>query len=288
MEWRLKQTLGFAEKNDPLADQIKRLVQYTGMGIGRRMLQRSYPTPGLVFSEGEDPLGDLIDLVKANPEEGLSAILQSGYLSLLLDQLPIRPGESLLYFDLMPDSLLIADRGNLEFQPRGVSQTIRALAAQLAQGECTKEKLIETVWGYRYDRLRHDSLIYPAISRFRQLLGSRAIWVEATDKGYRLNGRVKLLFHRTAEVPPQPVPVESREPSILDELNYRQLSLLQQIEKRESLDAQSCTKIFKISKVTASRDLSQLHRLALVKRVGKGRATRYFSLRKARMSLERA
>src|SRR5262249_32551466 len=118
-------------------------------------------------------------------------------------------------------------------------------------------------------------------------LGRWATWVEATDRGYRLRDGVQVRFHHAHAVPAAPIPaLESfeSEPTVLDELNYRQLSILKQMEKRESLDAPTCMRLFKVSQVTASRDLSMLHRLALVKRLGKGRATRHLSLKKVQLN----
>jgi hypothetical protein len=281
MELKLKRVLGLSGPEDPLEARVRRLVSYTGMGIGRRILNRERGGSTVLRALGEDPLGDLLDVSQSETSGDLGDILRSGYLSLLYQRLPITPGESSLYFDLEPDSVLIVDRGDLEFVSRGFSHVLKGIARALEGGECPKEKLIEQVWGYRYDRLRHDSLIYQAISRLRQLLGERGRWVEATERGYRLNSQVRVRFYRRADAersPAQPsVEAMPGEDELLATLNHRQLQILRRFRNHEFFDVQTCKSLFKVSQITATRDLSGLHKLRLVTRVGKGRATRYYS-----------
>lgn len=286
MELKLVEALGIEESRARLRDRVAALTQHTGKGVSLRMLRRAQGVSRTtVVAPGEDPLGDLMDLAREGGEAAVTAILKSGYLGLLAEALPLAPGEMSLFFDLAPGSLLVADRGNLEFRSQGVSPTIKALARALGEAdERSKEWLIETVWGYKYHPARHDSLIYATVSRFRQLLGSRAHWIEATDKGYRLASRVRVRF---AEVPARhalavaahPPIAEAERPSASGEkgpeLNHRQLGILRALDEREFIDAKACQELFQVSAITATRDLSQLAKLALVRRLGKGRATRY-------------
>jgi hypothetical protein len=278
-EAHLKCLLGLGSEDDPLRTRLKQLTQYTGMGISRRMIHRKISPGEFIVPRGEDPVGDLYDQAQRRNFDVLPEILSSGFLSLLYPLLQISPGESLLYFDLLPSSLLILHKGNLDFQAQGISSSMKTLVRALAQGECSKEELIQTVWGYKYDPLRHDSLIYPAISRLRQLLGERGNWIEVTNRGYRLNGKVQIRFFQAVddfEVVSEPglheVPAES---SVLQQLNFRQISILKRMKQGEVLEVQKYKEIFQVSQITATRDLSTLHDLDLLKRVGKGRATRY-------------
>jgi DeoR/GlpR family transcriptional regulator of sugar metabolism len=70
------------------------------------------------------------------------------------------------------------------------------------------------------------------------------------------------------------LPEEDR---LLEKLNHRQLAILRKFRNKEFFDVQACKTLFKVSQITATRDLSGLHKLALIQRVGKGRATRYFT-----------
>jgi tetratricopeptide (TPR) repeat protein len=279
-EYRLKSTLGLTCDNDPLKKRIRDLTLHTGMGTARRILYRSEVPGTITFLPGEDPLGDLYDRARSGNENCIGEILNSGYLGLLYTVLPIAPSNSILYFDLIPGSLLICHRGNLDFIRQGVSPSMRALIKKLIQGECSKKELIETVWGYKYDPLRHDSLIYPAISRLRLLLGERGNWIEATQQGYRLSGQVQVRFHRSMnEVDGHPYThthtPANEDVSTLDVLNYRQIALLKKLKPDDFLDVQRYKKMFSISQITATRDLSALTALGILKRTGNGRATRY-------------
>lgn len=279
-EYRLKSSLGLACENDPLKQRIQALTRYTGMGTARRILYRNEAPGTIAFLPGEDPLGDLYDRVRSGDENCIVDILNSGYLALLYCILPIASSDSILYFDLVPGSLLVCHRGNLEFIRQGVSPSMRALIKKLVLGECSKQELIETVWGYKYDPLRHDSLIYPAISRLRVLLGDRANWIEATHQGYRLSTQVQVRFHRSMNemserIQPPPKASTTAEPSSIDSLNYRQLALLKKLKADDFLDVQRYKKMFSISQITATRDLSSLTAHGLLKRTGNGRATRY-------------
>jgi len=276
LELRLQRALGMNEEAQETIEKLRRLTLYTGVGIARRMLRRQ----GADFSDahpGEDPLGDLLDRAAKGGDEAIGAILSSGYLGLLYHVLPLRAGESFLYFDLVPDSLLISDRGNLEFCPRGLTQIIKRLIKELFAGECSKEQLIQRVWGYKYDRLRHDSLIYPAISRLRHLLGEQGVWIEVTEGGYRLRTGVNVYSYRRLELArSQEEKIEAaHQPEFAELLNYRQIGILRQFDKREFIDVEMCRRLFNVSKITASRDLSALYKERLVRRHGKGRATRY-------------
>lgn len=270
METKLKRALGLGADEDP----SHALVSYTGSGLARRMLARESGTPGALRAVGEDPLGDLVDSAQKGE---LGPLLASGYLSLLYRRLPVQPGESVLFLDLDPESLLIVDRGDWEYVPRGISPTLKRMLRRLSLGECTKEILIREIWGYTYDRLRHDPLIYQAISRLRHLLGEQSRWIEVRENGaYRLHPAVQLRYYQEA-LPAAVVeaPAASGDP-LAAQLNHRQLAFLRRTDNAAFLDVKGYKDLFQVSQVTASRDLAQLHQMALVKRVGRGRSTRYY------------
>jgi tetratricopeptide (TPR) repeat protein len=296
LELKLREKLGLTAPGGCLQARVKKLTQYTGMGIGKRIQSRTYSQNTALHAFGEDPLGDLMDKLKASDlhtDGYVETVLRSGYLSLLQDRLGVLPQDSVLYFDLIPDSILMHSAGEWFFQSKGVSPTIRSLARVLNTGECSKEQLIEKVWRYKYDRLRHDTLVYPAISRFRQMLGPFANWLEATEDGYRFSTQINVHFHqdnivkanakKRMVVDPQlvQIPISDIAPAAgapePEMLNFRQLTFLRELKSTDFVDVQAYKKKFKISKITATRDLSQLHQLDFLRRVGKGRATKYLS-----------
>ena len=63
--------------------------------------------------------------------------------------------------------------------------------------------------------------------------------------------------------------------SVAENLNDRQRGILEQIAKKGDVTSGWCRKAFNVTYDTANRDLSELLGMGLIKRVGKGRSTRY-------------
>jgi DeoR/GlpR family transcriptional regulator of sugar metabolism len=61
--------------------------------------------------------------------------------------------------------------------------------------------------------------------------------------------------------------------------NYRQIALLDELDRRAFLSARDCVQFFGVSRVTAFRDLEELRRQGIVRRHGKGRASQYARVR---------
>lgn len=224
---------------------------------------------------GDDPLGDLIDLCYTNKDDAARKIAETGYHGLFLQLVPQAIGKKMLYFDLVPGSIVVMNKGNVDYLMNNASSVIRSIAKELIQGEVSKQELIERVWGYKYNALRHDSLVYRSISRFRQMLGANATWLEATATGYRLASDVSVQFHKSeALVAPRPAAVVP-EPAATDGMNYRQIKILERLQTEDYINVKVCQTLFDVSEITARRDLSELFKNSLVNRIGKGRATRY-------------
>ncbi len=260
MEKKLCQALNipFDSKN------LHALTQQYGTHVARRIANR---VQGNEPSPGEDPLGDLLDTSSKNQEK----ILQSGYLSLLRRELPSSPTSQVLYIGYFIHRLILFDEGNIEILEIGNTTQIPKLLAFLSKGECSKEELVQKLWGYPYHPLQHDSLIYRLIGRLRRLLGKRSFWIEATPKGYQLNHSVSLIFKAELSHPNRSSsPIESPQ-----DWNHRQLQILKKLEKQPFIGVTEVKKIFKISSMTAFRDLAQLTKAELIHKTGKARATRY-------------
>lgn len=273
LEATIRKSLGFSDGLEPLESEIEKLTRYTGLGQARRILGRHSKSP-LVSPPGEDPLGDLMDAVRHKTQDALEKIFDSGYLGALHEYLPIPAGKSALFVDLLPGSLLVANRGNLHFVPSGVTSHVRSCLKELARSTetCPKSRLIERVWGYEYHPLRHDPLIYAMVSKLRQLLGSASHWLNSGEDGYQLDPEVEVRFFSD----PEPSPRPAREVPNADTcLNFRQVTFLRSLQKGVFLDVQFYRRKFKVSQITASRDLNELVAKGLLQRTGKARATRY-------------
>jgi Fic family protein len=186
--------------------------------------------------------------------------------------------------------LLLLDRGSVTWQAKGLTSTLVKVlnALSRADRELGKADLIEGVWGYDYHPLQHDPLVYSTISRLKATMGTFAGWIETSEKGYSLRSDVELRhfggkFVESADreenetVKTRETPASTGEES----LNHRQIMIMRELKRREFLAVRESMKIFKVSEITASRDLSSLCKMGLVSRVGRGRSTRYrFSSRR--------
>lgn len=260
--------------DESLQQRIRWLTRRTGGAVGLRILNRNGPVGGGLAST-QDRLGNLLDGLKTAPQSAIASILESGYHGLLRRALSIQANQSGADFGGISGGVLIYDRGRTRYIEGTPSKLIFSLAQELARSELSKEELVARIWKYRYHPLRHDAVLYRAISRLRDLLEPE--WVEATAAGYRIRPGIELRFARTTLVsrpalPPPPLPEDATARS---ELNWRQLKILRAVNPEQFLDVEHCRKLFRVSEITARRDLSQLVGLSYLTRVGKGRATKY-------------
>ncbi len=264
-----------------LGTHVTRLTQKVGEGIANRMAVREKTPETMPVRYGEDPIGDLMDLINRDRENAPDAILKNGYLGLLAEVLPVNRGERVLYLELEPGSLTIFDKGSVEHYPDTISKSLRNLLLELFKGTRTKEELIEGIWKYRYHSLRHDALIYSTVAKLRKVLAGRSHWIEASDAGYQLRSDVKVIAHSFKSSASPMHSAESSSPLLAEEdipmsgLNHRQYSIIKYLVEHDFIDTNTCRTLFETSEITASRDLSELLKMGHLERVGKGRATRY-------------
>lgn len=256
-----------------LEEKVGTLTQRVGEAVGTRLLAREKKDSFVGFSPGEDPIGDLRDLMQRDPEASIEPILKQGYFGLLNEVLPVAKGDRALYLELLPGSLTLFDRGNVTHLNEVLTRSLRALLLELRSGPKTKEELITNIWKYEYHPIRHDALIYSAVAKLRRALGERSHWVEASDAGYQLRAGVKVVANQNVPdvLPVLPLPEHDEG----TELNLRQQKILKYLKDNEAIDTSTCRTLFETSEITASRDLTELMKLNLIQRIGKGRATKY-------------
>lgn len=261
----------------------------TQMAIHKKIISRknhtehNYPT-------NEDPIGDLLDKINANDASAPRLLVESGYYGLLHKCYKLPFGVQSLIFDLLPGSLVILDRGNVTFKKKALNSILRKILLLLRDRPCTKEELVEQIWGYAYDPLRHDPLIYSSMNKVRKFLENYGDWIELSEDGYRIKAGVKVIIKNnlkrndkmaslTALVEKtqaqQSPAVKASKNFDLQNMNFRQMQVLEYLRKNHSISIFELSSKLEISKPTATRDLSQLHKMGKLKRVGKGRATRY-------------
>ncbi len=270
-ERRLLRFLGMS--SDAVDARLVALTRQTGRYLSRRMNARAGLGEVSVKRAGEDPLGEICDLVARLRSAAAPEIIASGWLGLLNDALDLEPRERRLVFDLVPGSLTLFDRGNVDHVPLVSTPLLRSVAARLGTGETSKQQLVEAVWGYKYQPLKHDALVYRTISRFRHVLGRHADWLGATMQGYQLAPDVRLAFEGARVNGPSPARVDPE--SAPERLNYRQIDLLRCLGADDFTDVRNVREVFGVSEITARRDLVALVKMAYLARVGSGRATKY-------------
>ncbi|MBY0385775.1 DeoR family transcriptional regulator [bacterium] len=155
----------------------------------------------------------------------------------------------------------------------------------------SKEELVQKIWGYQYDPLRHDPLIYSSMNKVRRLLSPHGDWIQLTENGYQIQKNIKVIIKNTlkqksihqkvVEAPvlqsaTNKIKVSPKWHKHAKDLNFRQLQVLDYLKNQNSISVLELSNKLLISKPTATRDLSKLHKLGILSRVGHGRATRYF------------
>ncbi len=274
-ERKLVNLLGIEVCQVALEEKVTRLSKRAEEAVGLRMLAREKSLSGAGIRYGEDPIGDLWDKMQREGAGASDAILKSGYLGLLPEVLPVRGEERVLYLDLEPGSLTVFDKGDVEHHAELMSRSLRALLLEIRKGPKTKEELIQNIWKYEYHPLRHDTLIYSAIAKLRKVLASRAHWIEVSEAGYQLRNQIRVMVHENGVASAPVNESHEPEPAPRAALNHRQEKILRFLKENEFIDTGTCRTLFETSEITASRDLSELLKLELVGRVGKGRATKY-------------
>lgn len=244
------------------------------------------------YAKGQDPIGDLLDEVASGNPKAPEMVLKSGYYGLLHKCYNLPFGTQSLIFDLHPGTLILLDKGNVFLKSKGFNSVLRKILVLLKDSPKSKEDLVREIWGYEYDPLRHDSLVYSSINKIRHLLAPHADWVQLTEQGYVLSKAVKVIIKNNLKTSPLiknklPLDVKSLPQKAkvrlapkwskhLKDLNFRQIQILDYLKNHSSISVQELSAKLLISKPTATRDLSKLYDLCIVSRVGQGRATRYF------------
>ncbi|RZA04859.1 MAG: DeoR family transcriptional regulator, partial [Proteobacteria bacterium] len=209
-----------------------------------------------------------------NPEDRLKPLLTAAYLAEASLALKLPPGAPAIA--VMPGrlGLLVQCPDAIEWRHQALSPLQHKLLTLFQRPEVSKQVMVESAWGYAYDSLRHDNMVYAALSTLRRALGNGGAWITPTENGYRLGARLLL---PTAPLPSAPLkePAKHAESSLHAELHHRQLEILEWLKEIRFCSVRECQAKFATSEITALRDLNGLCKLKFVVRTGKARATRY-------------
>jgi DNA-binding winged helix-turn-helix (wHTH) protein len=217
----------------------------------------------------------------SDDSDKITKIIDSGYFSLLRDVVEVKRGESLLFYNQESNLVILFFEDRIEVVREKLTPTDTKLLLAILNGTHDKSEICKQVWGYEYDSLRHDTVIYTAIASLRKNLGNGAKWIETSEKGYYFSADRKFKinlnqYHNDSSKNEMKAgDLFSTLQSYSSQLNLRQIKALKLLAKTESLDVLSYRDIFSVSDVTASRDLRSLKKMGFVISIGNARATKY-------------
>lgn len=231
----------------------------------------------------EDPMHDLFLKLKNDSQQGLSDLIQLGYLGLWPLAYGLPPGQESLIIDKKAHLISINNDGVYRSTESLSSRPLKILL-RLAQGPCSKQDLIEGIWGYEYDPLRHDSLVYAGLASLRTFLGPVSIWLENFESFWIIKRGVKVIQDKKIV---QASTVDFSNLNNFDdsfrhhsEFSYRQLGALKMLNARDYWDMKTYKKVFSVSTMTAWRDLSAFTKTGFLVKYGRGPATKYVPQKK--------
>jgi hypothetical protein len=238
---------------------------------------------------GEDRIADIIDAAVRKGTLALDEVLRSGLWGLVPQLLSCTHGHPFIYFGPTKGSLIAGERGDVHVALQGLSPPMRKVLLHLqARHSATKEDLVREVWGYEYRADRHDPLLHSTVAKLRKVLGPFSRWLKRSEGIYSLEVDATLVGKSPLPSPKAIVEASWPQARILQSvpLNVRQIKALKILESGQSWGVTDYARQFKVSKMTACRDLTQLWRENKLVKSGRARATRYLLASEIRGELE--
>ncbi|MCC7541488.1 MAG: DeoR family transcriptional regulator [Deltaproteobacteria bacterium] len=265
-----------------LARELSDAARETGIAraaVFARVLSPEAPMPASVrVREFEDDRFGALLLALEDPA-CVARLLRDGYLGLLPRALGLAPGRRLYLGD--GGALVVERNGNLASSKPGEG-TLRLLRV-LGDGRWwTKEELLATVWSIAtYRPERHDSVVYMAIARARQALGDCREWLENDQGSYRLGGVECRALGATGEgtasgsMPPPQMQAAHATADDLADVSADREGAIVFLRTHGNVTTGALAKALGVSEMTALRELRRLVDDGVLRRTGRGRATRY-------------
>lgn len=201
----------------------------------------------------------------------LKKVMDKNWYALFCDLLPVQR-QNFLYLDVLPKKGLIFSESGISLSD-GLTPLVRQALLLLSRQALSKKDFVEMLWGYQYDSLRHDSLVYTLLGRVREFFTKQHDLVNLQQHTVALHElQVRVYDHQTTTITKAPVKDESKQQK---SLNYRQIEILEYLEKNRFISTQQASEFLQTTIVTASRDLVNLHKQNRVSKSGRGRAIRY-------------
>lgn len=280
METKVYQNLLIQKVPESLIQRLKELSMKFNNIKNNNILARNSHFENSTLKHSDDEIHQLLQKAEQNLKSARKIILQTGYLSWLYRFFDIRKGERYILMNVEPKSITYITGDGVFHRPNELSTLNFKIISKLAEGYTSKEDLVNSVWGYEYDTLRHDSLIYSAFSGLRKILSEDSRIIETSEVGYTLNAQVINLLE-TSKGTNKPHKIDAV--SVVTDLsgflehglNSRQIQIMQYLDQNQFISVKIAIKLFSTSEITANRDLRTLFQKNLVLRIGQGRSTHY-------------
>lgn len=292
LEIKVYQSMNEETVPDSLHVRLNDLGQKYKTVINENMKLRQDQKPNPASESLGDEIHLLLQKAERSNEQARKIILSTGFFSWLSKYFKLQRGQNYILLNFESKSITCVDANSISHKPSELSALNYKILNALSHSFKSKEELLETIWGYQYDPLRHDSLIYSAFSNLRKILGDHAGLLETSETGYQLRATVLEMSPAALATTKKEVATEtpSKDQSVnftnLKQednlhrylklgLNSRQIQILQYFQQNQFIAVKIVQDLFTVSEITANRDLRALTNANLVVRLGQGRATRY-------------
>jgi hypothetical protein len=229
-----------------------------------------------------DPLGELMDrlaYLTTHHDEGLERQLLGELINEklygLIARLPnFHHHRELIALNWPSGRMTSVFAGQVNVSPLALSREMERALLWMEQGPLSKEEAINHCYGYQYDPIIHDPLIYGLMGKIRKALGRNHSMLSLSERGYELPQGIKILTRvRNQSL----IQRKSEKPEHTHQLNARQLELLDRLAgpKFESIGPREYRERHGISRITATRDLAELCNAGYLVSLGRARGVRY-------------
>ncbi len=264
-----------------LVERLKQLSLTFNNIKNNNILSREKLISAAASVDTDDEIHQRLAQAEKSMVKAREIILETCYYTWLYRFFDIQKGERYVLLNLEPKSITFINSNGIHHRQNELSTLNYKILTVLSKGFTTKEELVKQVWGYNYDPLRHDPLIYSTFSSLRKIFTPDTQMIETSEMGYGLQAKLINLLRGQTKFN-QDVKSETNLPANYDitnlmahDLNSRQIQIMQYLEQNQFASVRLVVKIFATSEITANRDLRALYNKNLVLRVGLGRATQY-------------
>jgi hypothetical protein len=260
------------ERRHGLAAELDELALATGIEratIARRLVG---PSASARSVPPEDRFGELLlNLPSMAPQVRVIHLINEALLGLVPWSVGLEPGRRVY---LIGKSVLTEDHGNVSVHQHPSGPSVRVLR-ELAAGPKANGVLIGAVWNLsNYSPSRHDPTLHTAVARLRAALAPRGDWVITTAQGYQLAPDVELVTVEDTLRIHAPEEIDASHDDV-PEISDRDSHILEIIGRRRIASSAELAQDLRISDATALRSLRSLVADGKLRRIGRGKSTRY-------------